>query len=197
MNRRSLISLALGTALLLGACGSDSSDTTDTTGTTGPTAEPGITVEGAWARTSPMMASAGAAYMTLTSSVDDRLTGVAVDAGIAATVELHETVMAGDMGGGMTDAMALWTTAEVGFVDPAVAVSVVHNARPDSPDYDALLAGMVADNSPYSLAGIFAAHAVIRPRETRAWLIRMLSACARRPQGGVSRHRLATWPTSL
>jgi copper(I)-binding protein len=99
MNRRSLISLALGTALLLGACGSDSSDTTDTTG---PTAEPGITVEGAWARTSPMMASAGAAYMTLTSSVDDRLTGVAVDAGIAATVELHETVMAGDMGGGMT-----------------------------------------------------------------------------------------------
>ena len=102
MNRRSLFSLALGTALLLGACGSDSSDTTDTTGTTGPTAEPGITVEGAWARTSPMMASAGAAYMTLTSSVDDRLTGVAVDAGIAATVELHETVMAGDMGGGMT-----------------------------------------------------------------------------------------------
>ncbi len=95
MNRRSLISLALGTALLLGACGSDSSDTTDTTGTT---AEPGITVEGAWARTSPMMASAGAAYMTLTSGVDDRLTGVAVDAGIAATVELHETVMAGDMG---------------------------------------------------------------------------------------------------
>ena len=100
MNRRSLFSLALGTAVLLGACGSDSSDTT------GPTAEPGITVEGAWARTSPMMASAGAAYMTLTSSVDDRLTGVAVDAGIAATVELHETVMAGgmtgDTAGGMT-----------------------------------------------------------------------------------------------
>lgn len=99
MNRRSLISLALGTALLLGACGPDSSDTTDTTG---PAAEPGITVEGAWARTSPMMASAGAAYMTLTSSVDDRLSGVAVGAGIAATVELHETVMAGEMGGGMT-----------------------------------------------------------------------------------------------
>ena len=102
MNRRSLFSLALGTALLLGACGSDSSDTTDTTS---PTAEPGITVEGAWARTSPMMASAGAAYMTLTSSVDDRLTGVAVDAGIAATVELHETVMAGDMGGDMGGGM--------------------------------------------------------------------------------------------
>jgi copper(I)-binding protein len=100
MNRRSLFSLALGTAVLLGACGSDSSDTT------GSTAEPGITVEGAWARTSPMMASAGAAYMTLASSVDDRLTGVAVDAGIAATAELHETVMAGDMAGGMTGDMS-------------------------------------------------------------------------------------------
>ena len=98
MNRRSLISLALGTALLLGACGSDSSDSSETSAAT---AEAGITVEGAWARTSPMMASAGAAYMTLTSGVDDRLTGVAVDAGIAATVELHETVMAGDMGGDM------------------------------------------------------------------------------------------------
>jgi copper(I)-binding protein len=99
MNRRSLISLALGTALLLGACGSDSSDSSETSAAT---AEAGITVEGAWARTSPMMASAGAAYMTLTSSVDDRLSGVAVDAGIAATVELHETVMAGGMAGGMT-----------------------------------------------------------------------------------------------
>jgi len=108
MNRRSLFSLALGTALLLGACGSDSSDTTDTTGTT---AEPGITVEGAWARTSPMMASAGAAYMTLTSSVDDRLTGVAVDAGIAATVELHETVMAGGMAGGMSETTMTGDTA--------------------------------------------------------------------------------------
>jgi copper(I)-binding protein len=99
MNRRSLISLALGTALLLSACGSDSSDSSETSAAT---AEAGITVDGAWARTSPMMASAGAAYMTLTSSVDDRLTGVAVDAGIAATVELHETVMAGGMTGDTT-----------------------------------------------------------------------------------------------
>ena len=99
MNRRSLISLALGTALLLSACGSDSSDSSETSAAT---AEAGITVDGAWARTSPMMASAGAAYMTLTSSVDDRLTGVAVDAGIAATVDLHETVMAGGMTGDTT-----------------------------------------------------------------------------------------------
>jgi acetyl-CoA carboxylase carboxyltransferase component len=104
-----------------------------------------------------------------------------------------------NMGGGMADAMALWTTGEIGFVDPAVAVSVVHNARSDADaaDYEAKLAQMVVDNSPYALAGIFAAHAVIRPAETRAWLRRMLSVQTRRPRGALSAHKLATWPTSL
>jgi len=104
-----------------------------------------------------------------------------------------------NMGGGMTDAMALWTTGEIGFVDPAVAVSVVHNARSqaDTDDYEAKLAQMVVDNSPYALASIFAAHAIIRPGETRAWLARMLDVMTRRPRGGLSAHKLATWPTSL
>jgi acetyl-CoA carboxylase carboxyltransferase component len=104
-----------------------------------------------------------------------------------------------NMGGGMADAMALWTTGEIGFVDPAVAVSVVHNARSDADaaDYEAKLARMVVDNSPYALAGIFAAHTVIRPAQTRAWLARMLSVMMRRPRGGLSAHKLATWPTSL
>ena len=97
--RHTLLAPVFGAAALLSACGSDSSDSSETSAAT---AEAGITVDGAWARTSPMMASAGAAYMTLTSSVDDRLTGVAVDAGIAATVELHETVMAGGMTGDTT-----------------------------------------------------------------------------------------------
>ena len=56
---------------------------------------------------------------------------------------------------------------------------------------------MVVSNSPYELAGIFAAHAVIRPAETRDWLIRMLEVFRRRPTGGIGKHRLATWPTSL
>jgi acetyl-CoA carboxylase carboxyltransferase component len=102
----------------------------------------------------------------------------------------------------MTDAMAVWTTGEIGFVDPAVAVSVVHNTRPgekgaNGESYESLIEGMMRDGTPYDLTAIFAAHAVIRPNETRAWLARMLSVFARRPGAGVSRHKLTTWPTSL
>ena len=62
----------------------------------------GVSVEGAWARSSPMMASAGAAYMNLTAADADRLIGASVDPAIAARVEIHETSMMegeGDMGG--------------------------------------------------------------------------------------------------
>ena len=104
-----------------------------------------------------------------------------------------------NMGGGVADAVAVMTTGEVGFVDPAVAMSVVHNRRPQEggDDYDALLKDMVVSNSPFELAGIFAAHAVIRPAETRDWLIRMLKVHRRRRGNGVGEHRLSSWPTSL
>ena len=107
-----------------------------------------------------------------------------------------------NMGGGMSDAMAVWTTGEIGFVDPAVAVSVVHNVAPggqgpNGEPYETLFEGMMRDGTPYDLNAIFAAHAVIRPNDTRAWLDRMLSVFARRPDKGVSRHKLVTWPTSL
>lgn len=104
-----------------------------------------------------------------------------------------------NLGGAGADALAVMTTGEVGFVDPAVAVSVVHNRRPAAEDagYAELMNDMVASNSPYELAGIFAAQAVIRPAETRDWIAGMLDVYARRPIGGVSQHRLATWPTSL
>ena len=55
---------------------------TDTTteGTDAPAAE--ILIEGAWARNSPMMAEMGAAYMTITSPVDDKLCAASADASI-------------------------------------------------------------------------------------------------------------------
>ena len=104
-----------------------------------------------------------------------------------------------NLGAGVADALAVMTTGEVGFVDPAVGVSVVHNrrARDGDADFAALLDQMVVSNSPVALAGIFAAHAVIRPGEARGWLIRMLEFYRPRATNGVGRHRLATWPTSL
>lgn len=61
-----------------------------------------IEVEDAWARTSPMVTSAGAVYMDLTSSEDDRLLSAGVESSIARSVEIHETVEA-NMAEGLDD----------------------------------------------------------------------------------------------
>ncbi|MFV0309262.1 MAG: copper chaperone PCu(A)C [Desertimonas sp.] len=70
-----------------------------------------IAVTDVWARSSPMAASAGAAYMTITNEGDDdALTGVAVDPSVAATVELHETRAAdGEMSESMTTGTGMMT----------------------------------------------------------------------------------------
>jgi len=77
MNPTRLAFLAIA-PLALAACGGD---------------DP-ITIEGQWARTSPAMASMGAAYMDITSSEGDQLVGVRVPASIAARAEIHEMVPA-------------------------------------------------------------------------------------------------------
>lgn len=70
----------------------------------------GITVEGAWARSSAAVASAGAAYLEITNNGEaDALVGASVDPSVAATVEIHETLMmagtTGDMGSPTTGGM--------------------------------------------------------------------------------------------
>lgn len=57
----------------------------------------GIAVTEAWARPSPMVERAGAAYMVITNggSTDDRLISATTE--VAATVELHETKNEGGM----------------------------------------------------------------------------------------------------
>ena len=51
-----------------------------------------ISIEGQWARTSPSMASMGAAYMSIRAAEGDRLVGVSVPASVAARAEIHEMV---------------------------------------------------------------------------------------------------------
>jgi copper(I)-binding protein len=55
-----------------------------------------ITVEDVWARTSPMMATNGAAYMKITAPTDDALVGASASSDIAAMVQVHEVVMGDD-----------------------------------------------------------------------------------------------------
>ena len=103
--RAGAAAVAVG-ALLLAGCGSDSDgaakDTSEKTTTTAAAEE--IQISDVWARKSPMATTAGAAYMKITSPVDDALVGASVSSDIAGTVEIHETVMAdeGDMGDDMS-----------------------------------------------------------------------------------------------
>lgn len=100
--------LLAGVALTSGlnACGDDDDDGAATAaGGAGS-----VTVEGAWARTSPANAEAGAVYMTLTAAADDALVRVAVDSTVAGTVEIHETMMAD---GGEDDGMGEMQMAPV------------------------------------------------------------------------------------
>ncbi|MFN8050989.1 MAG: copper chaperone PCu(A)C [Acidimicrobiales bacterium] len=93
-------------AVSLPACGDDTTSSkaavTTTTAATAPT------ITAAWARTSPMEATTGAAYFTVTGgSTDDKIVSVTVDASIAGNVEMHETVESG----GMTTTAPMDTTA--------------------------------------------------------------------------------------
>ena len=105
--RRFAVATLGAIGLLLAACGSDDAGTETTTTAVAPASD--IETSGAWARTSPMVATAGAVYLDIrnTGSIDDALVDAAVDDSVAARAELHETVTGspstqmGD-GGGMT-----------------------------------------------------------------------------------------------
>jgi acetyl-CoA carboxylase carboxyltransferase component len=103
-----------------------------------------------------------------------------------------------NMGAGVCDDMAAWTSADISFMDPNAAVNVVYRVREqDDPDkYRELVEKVVQDTGAYDLAASFRAQTVLEPRETRDWLIRMLEVHHRGPTGGIGRHRLSTWPTT-
>lgn len=131
IRRLSAVAALVLAGSLLAACGDDDdvaavsgdastvtdpADTTDTTEAEDPAGE--LEVTDAWARTSPAVATAGAAYLEITNGTetDDVLVSASVDESVAATVELHETTAVegdgdagmgegsgGDMGEGTTD----------------------------------------------------------------------------------------------
>jgi periplasmic copper chaperone A len=105
--RRALGALtAVGALLALSACGDDEQSNTSSAATTpeATTVAGAVAFNGQWARTSPMMATLGAVYVTITSPVDDMLIGGSVDAAVAGALEIHETFVMGSdttaMGGG-------------------------------------------------------------------------------------------------
>ena len=103
-----------------------------------------------------------------------------------------------NMGGGRnSDEVLCWPTADLGFVDPAVGVHILHGLkREDDPErFDRLRADFARDSSAWALAALYETHAVIDPRDTRRTLARLLDVhCT--GTASIGQHRLANWPTS-
>lgn len=102
-----------------------------------------------------------------------------------------------NMGGGRnSDEVAAWPTAEVSFMTPQFAVTVVHGTRPGDPGFDEQLAQMNRDNNAYEIARTFAVQNVIRPESTRDYLINMLEIHSLKLSNGIGQHLMRAWPTS-
>jgi acetyl-CoA carboxylase carboxyltransferase component len=101
------------------------------------------------------------------------------------------------MGGGVhNDAMVAWPTAEVSFMDPVFATNIVHNLSAGDEGFADALAHIQKDLEIWDMARIFSAHDVIRPEETREFLVRMFDVHRRRRSAGIGEHLMRTWPTS-
>jgi len=102
-----------------------------------------------------------------------------------------------NMGGGRnSDEVAAWPTAEVSFMDTQYGVRIVHGLEPGQPGYDEAYGRMNQDSEVWPMAGVFAVQSVIRPQDTRDYLIRMLEVHRMRPGNGTGSRLMRAWPTS-
>ena len=104
-----------------------------------------------------------------------------------------------NMGGaGNADEVVAWFTAELNFMDPRSAVTIVHGVteKEDPVRFAELLAEMTKGTAAYDAAATNSVHAVINPVDTRDYLIRVLDVHRMRMSNGVGEHLMRTWPTS-
>jgi len=91
------------------------------------------------------------------------------------------------------DFLVAWPTAEIGFMDPAIAADVVYGNVPEDERRN-LVAKMKADTSPYPAAGSYWIQDVISPYDTRRYIISILDIVRDSQTKGMSSHLLANWP---
>ena len=102
------------------------------------------------------------------------------------------------MGGGRhNDEMIAWPGAEVSFMDPVFATTIVHGKSPGDEGFEEALAHIRKDLEVWDMATIYSVQNVVKPQETRDYLIRMLDVYRNRRGGGVGRHLMQNWPTSF
>jgi acetyl-CoA carboxylase carboxyltransferase component len=101
-------------------------------------------------------------------------------------------------GGRNADELAVWPTADLGFMDPAVSVNVLYGVKyEDDPErFTELKAEVERDTAAWGLAELYEAQTVIDPRDTRDYLVRALEVHRLRRSNGIGEHLLRNWPTS-
>jgi acetyl-CoA carboxylase carboxyltransferase component len=101
------------------------------------------------------------------------------------------------MGGGRhSDEVAAWPSAEVSFMSPEFATKIVHGVGIGEPGYEAALADIRKGADVWGLGAVYAAQSIIKPQDTRDYLIRMLDVFKLRMTRGVGQHLMRSWPTS-
>jgi methylmalonyl-CoA decarboxylase subunit alpha len=111
----------------------------------------------------------------------------------------------GNMAGpGMgADFVYAWPTADISFMAPETAANVVYARKimeSDDPEKarEAAVEQLRLGSAPYRAAGLGFLDDVIEPQDTRRVLIDSLHiARGQRPNGGMSKRRLANWPTTF
>src|SRR5699024_5091335 len=103
-----------------------------------------------------------------------------------------------NMGGGRnSDEVAAWPTAEISFMDPAYSVQVVTWGRDlDETETQAIRSQMERDSDVWGIAEMYAVQSVIKPQETRDYLVRMLEVHELRRSRGIGEHQHCAWPTT-
>jgi len=96
--------------------------------------------------------------------------------------------------GVVADAIYAWPGAEIGFMDPEVAVNIVRPGVTGA-DYEAEYARQVGATSPYGAAEVMKIDDVIDPAVTRVVLAEDLARLSTREPRPHARRPLATWAT--
>ncbi|MCD6570842.1 MAG: carboxyl transferase, partial [Deltaproteobacteria bacterium] len=94
------------------------------------------------------------------------------------------------------DFIVAWPTGEGGFLDPDTAADVVYGTLPED-QRDALKQEMVKDSRPYLLAQGYHIQDIIDPRDTRNYIINVLTIIRNSKDQGIGKHLLANWPTKF
>ncbi len=101
------------------------------------------------------------------------------------------------MGGGRhSEDIVAWPMAEVSFMDPAFATSIVHGLSPGEEGFAEALAQTEKNIEVWDMATMFSLQNIIKPQETRDYVIRMLDVYRSRRCGGIGEHHMQKWPTS-